>query len=92
MKKIELISHKTRYCIGCRREHEHFWNNNQREFECKQCGLLALDEEHRPNPTLIEFFEGQGVDFSRDTVILRDTGTYKILRNTHRVLNAKPDE
>ncbi len=36
---------KMRYCIGCRGEHNHFYNSDQMEFECSNCGLLALDEQ-----------------------------------------------
>jgi len=39
-----MVKDKVRYCISCRAEHNHFWNDTQKEFECSKCGLLALDE------------------------------------------------
>ena len=89
---MKINTHKTRYCIGCHAEQEHFWNTNQREFECKQCGLLALDEQRRPDHVLMEFFESQGVNFDTDTVVISNDGSYKIHRNTHTKPAVQPDE
>jgi len=46
--EIPVTMTRTIYCISCHKEVGHYWNQEQRQYECDECGLLALHVEETP--------------------------------------------